>query len=97
MNTSKIVLAFHGNAEDIWLSSAFFSSVRNYLEISILVVEYPGYSIYKGEESSAKLVEEDAEYLFNYLIFKLNYEPKDIIVFGRSIGTGPATYLGSKH
>jgi hypothetical protein len=96
MNPKKIMLAFHGNAEDISLSSPFFSSIRNYLEITILVVEYPGYSIYVDSGATAEKIESDAEYVYNYLLVKLGYEEKNIIVFGRSIGSGPATYLGSK-
>ena len=47
------MLAFHGNAEDLSLSAPFFNSVRNFLEISILVVEYPGYGIYENGKASA--------------------------------------------
>lgn len=39
----------------------------------------------------------DAEYVYNYLTKRLGYNENRIIVFGRSIGSGPATYLASKY
>jgi hypothetical protein len=96
MNPSKIILAFHGNAEDLSLSAPFFSAVRNYLEISVLIVEYPGYGVYDNGCASAETIESDAEYIFKYLILKLRYRESDVLIFGRSIGSGPATYLASK-
>lgn len=41
-------------------------------------------------------MEEDALIIFDFLVKKLAFDPKNIIVFGRSIGTGPATYLASQ-
>lgn len=35
----------------------------------------------------------DAEYIYKYLVKKIGYKEENIIVFGRSIGSGPATYL----
>jgi abhydrolase domain-containing protein 17 len=34
--------------------------------------------------------------VFDYFTNKLNIHPKDIIIFGRSIGSGPATWLASR-
>ena len=35
--------------------------------------------------------------MYNYLTKRIGYEEKNIIIFGRSIGSGPATYLSSNH
>ena len=58
-------------------------------------MEYPGYSIYYSEKS-AETIEEDSLILFDFLTNECKINNKDIIVCGRSIGTGPATYLASK-
>lgn len=39
----------------------------------------------------------DAEYLFAYITSVLGIKEENIILFGRSIGSGPATHLASKH
>jgi hypothetical protein len=38
----------------------------------------------------------DAETVYNYLTDTLKIPEEALILFGRSIGTGPATYLASK-
>ena len=63
-------------------------------QINILLVEYPGYSVYKSDKS-AETILEDSLCVFDYLTQTLKINPGNIIVFGRSIGTGPATYLSS--
>ena len=57
-------------------------------------MEYPGYGIYKGVPSDAVIME-DAVSVYDYLTTKLRVKPTNIIAFGRSIGTGSATYLAS--
>jgi fermentation-respiration switch protein FrsA (DUF1100 family) len=39
---------------------------------------------------------EDSETIFDYLTKAIGIKEQDIILFGRSMGSGPATYLGSK-
>lgn len=63
--------------------------------MNILIVEYPGYSIYKADKS-ADVVLEDSLTVFDYLTENLKIDAENIIVFGRSIGSAPATYLCSQ-
>lgn len=93
--SSKLFLYFHGNAEDIFNSSSTSNIVKTYLPFNALSVEYPGYSIYY-EEKSAETIEEDSLILFDFLVKELQINPKNIIICGRSIGSGPATYLAAK-
>ena len=58
-------------------------------------MEYPGYGVYRGSPDETTIIK-DAEAVYDYLTLKLNVKPKNILVFGRSIGTGPATYLASQ-
>jgi dienelactone hydrolase len=60
--------------------------------------EYPGYSVYaKGTDCNEDQVSKDADSVFKYLTDCMKINPKNIILLGRSIGSGPATYLASKH
>ena len=65
------------------------------MKVHILAVEYPGYGIYEGEFPSADLIIKDAEFVYKYLTKDLNWKESDIIVCGRSIGSGPACYISS--
>lgn len=62
----------------------------------ILVVEYPGYGLYKTSVPCETKMKEDSEIVFDYLTKHMGIEEQDIILFGRSMGSGPATYLASK-
>lgn len=87
--SSKVLVYFHGNAEDIGLAYDMLLHIRNSLMVHVLAIEYPGYGVYKGKPS-AKQILEDAETVMGYLINSLSISSKDIFVFGRSIGAGPA-------
>lgn len=84
------MLYFHGNAEDIGLAYQLVDHLRSTLMIHVLAVEYPGYGLYPGK-SNAKQIIEDADNIFQYLVTVMNVSPRDILIFGRSIGSGPAT------
>jgi acetyl esterase/lipase len=58
-------------------------------------MEYSGYSIYKGATSS-ETIKEDSLYVYNYVVNKLGFKQQNIIVMGRSIGTGIALELMQK-
>jgi fermentation-respiration switch protein FrsA (DUF1100 family) len=60
-----------------------------------MAVEYPGYGVYKGEPTEEAIVS-DAEKVLDFVRTVLSWPTCDIILCGRSIGSGPATYLASK-
>jgi len=63
--------------------------------VHILAMEYRGYGIYEGQPNTAN-IESDALFLFDYLTETMKIEANQIIVFGRSIGSGPATTVASQ-
>lgn len=46
IGSSKTMIYFHANAEDIVLSNELLDYIRSLLKINIIAVEYPGYGIY---------------------------------------------------
>lgn len=107
--SDKILIYFHGNAEDIYLAFELLFAIHSYLrviffcliiknifdyvKIRILAVEYPGYGLYKSHKPNSNLILEDAVAVYDYLIKKVGYKEKNVILLGRSIGSGPACYL----
>jgi abhydrolase domain-containing protein 17 len=89
--SSKIMIYFHGNAEDLGLSYEIIDTLRSVLHIHVLAVEYPGYGVYSGRPN-AECILNDAECVYSFVL-SLGVLPEDVIVFGRSIGSGPATFL----
>lgn len=62
----------------------------------VLAVEYPGYGLYEGDNASADKIIQDAEVVYTFLTKQLMWKEHDIIVCGRSIGSGPACYISSR-
>ena len=58
-------------------------------------MEYPGYGIYEGTPNATK-ISEDSEIVYDYLTKELMIPEDRIIIFGRSIGSGPASYLAAR-
>ena len=92
--SSKILIYFHGNAEDLGLAYELLDHLRNNLKIHVLAIEFPGYGIYPGKPS-AEAILEDSLSVWEYLTSRVGLKPSDIILFGRSLGTGPATELAA--
>ena len=44
--SAKLIIFFHGNAEDLGYSYEMLDHMRSSLKINILAVEYPSYGIY---------------------------------------------------
>lgn len=61
--------------------------------MNVLSVEYPGYGIYRNEPPDSNSISQNAEVVFDFVVQGLKFDPKDIVLFGRSMGSGPATFL----
>jgi len=94
--TNRLVVYFHGNAEDLGMSEYFFYDIMESWRCSVLVVEYPTYGVYNDTDLSEEQIEEDAEDVYHFLTQTMQLGSSQIIIFGRSMGSGPATYLASK-
>lgn len=58
-------------------------------------MEYPGYGIYDGNPEADQIAL-DAQNVYDYLTQAQGLRQDQIILFGRSIGSGPATLVASK-
>lgn len=92
---SKIMLFFHGNAEDLGIAHKVLNSMKMHLKITILAVEYSGYGLFAGQKS-AESVLDDSLMVYDYLTHDLGVAPKDVILFGRSIGSSPSCYIAKE-
>ena len=90
------MIYFHGNAEDLGYCSRFLEQLSALLDVSIISIEYPGYGIYNGQPQEKDILE-DSEKVINFLIKFGKWKEENIILFGRSIGSGPATHLASRY
>ena len=98
-NKSDIILLyFHSNYEDIGNSSSLLKLICKFLNINVLSIEYPNYGIYTSKNSAnAETILSDADSIFKFINEVQNINENNIILMGRCIGSGPATYLAKKY
>jgi hypothetical protein len=95
--SNKIIIYFHANYEDLGSTYQICSAMCKNLKMNVLSVEYPNYGIYKSEtECSSDIILKDADIIYHFLTEIMNIKDKDIILLGRCIGSGPASYLATK-
>ena len=94
-HSKNIILMFHGNAEDIFGARCMGETLVQKLHMNVIIVEYPGYSIYFSEPSADEIIN-NTTIVYDFIKNKLKIDDKNIFIFGRSIGTSPAIYLASK-
>ncbi|HSF45334.1 MAG TPA: alpha/beta fold hydrolase, partial [Chitinophagaceae bacterium] len=86
-----VVLYFHGNRKNIsWY--ARFAPMFTHQGYEVWMPDYPGYGKSTGEITEEKL------YSYSLQLYKLaakKFQADSIIVFGKSMGSGLATYLAS--
>lgn len=63
----------------------------------MIAMEYPSYGTYTDrQQPNEEQIEQDAESVYLYITNRLKVPQSQIILFGRSMGGGPACYLASK-
>lgn len=94
-NAIATLLYSHGNAEDIGDLTEVFNALAQ-SGISVLAYDYPGYGLSGGKPSENGCYEA-AETCYSFLTIQKKITPENIIILGRSVGSGPACYLAEKY
>ncbi|MEZ4334345.1 MAG: alpha/beta fold hydrolase [Myxococcota bacterium] len=90
----RLVLSFHGNAGNV---SGRLPAIRRMAEVTgaaVLASGYRGYGESTGSPSEAGL-RLDGEAALRYARAQLGFEPRQVVVVGRSLGTTVATHLAT--
>jgi alpha-beta hydrolase superfamily lysophospholipase len=86
-----IVLYFHGNRDNIGHYAQFAPNFTKH-QYETWMIDYPGYGKSTGELTEETLYELALQF---YKLARRKYEPNEIIIYGKSIGTGIAAQLAS--
>jgi hypothetical protein len=89
------VLYSHGNGEDLGQIRPVLELIRQ-AGFGVFAYDYRGYGTSTGRPTEAG-VYRDIEASLGYLQEQLGIPPEQVIVFGRSVGGGPSTYLAERH
>lgn len=88
------LLVSHGNAEDLGDDRPWLEDLRR-AGFSVFAYDYEGYGTSQGR-ATEKSVYQDEAAAYEFLAVDLKTPPDRIIIFGRSVGTGPATYIAAR-
>ncbi|WP_299437168.1 alpha/beta fold hydrolase [uncultured Aquimarina sp.] len=87
-----VILYFHGNKGSLsrWGEIATFFAKKEY---DVVVMDYRSYGKSSGSITEEELLYDDAQLFYEYVLKK--YTEDQIILYGRSLGTGIATKIAS--
>jgi pimeloyl-ACP methyl ester carboxylesterase len=88
------MLICHGNGEDIGYDNP--SHIAEKFGVNICMFDYAGYGMHSLKTSSEEDCYKDVHAVYHHLVNVENIKPEDIIIYGRSLGSGPASYLAHK-
>ncbi len=86
------ILQAMGNAEYVGPSAALYQETAAFLGAQFLLFDYRGYANSAGKPSEAGLAA-DMRGAYAYAVDTLKWRPSQVVVWGRSLGGGPATRL----
>ncbi len=90
------ILHLHGNADSAFsVGQLRHGEQLRALGLNVLAVDYRGFGRSSGV-ASERHIEEDAEAAYQELI-RRGVSPRQIIIWGHSLGSGPAVFVASRH
>jgi pimeloyl-ACP methyl ester carboxylesterase len=89
------ILFSHGNAEDLSTIYHYFKEFSKAVGVNILAYDYTGYGKNRGEPSEAHVCA-DIEAAWQHLIETRKMRPCEVVLYGRSVGSGATCYLAQK-
>lgn len=91
----KVLLVFHGNAENIGYGLGRLRSFAQ-LGTNVLALDYRGYGKSEGSPDE-RGVYRDADAAYRYLTDIRRFAPRNIVLYGQSLGGAVAIDLASRH
>ena len=93
---SQTTLLFsHGNATDLGKIYEWFNTLSTVFDINVLAYDYGGYGLATGCASESNCYQ-DIDAAYEYLATTLEINPRHIVVYGQSLGSGPSCYLAER-
>jgi abhydrolase domain-containing protein 17 len=89
------LLHSHGNAEDLGHVSGLLHELHG-AGFAVLAYDYRGYGRSSRVRPTARRAAEDAAAVYDYAVHTLGIPAAQIIVHGRSVGSGPALELAAR-
>ncbi|EER03410.1 hypothetical protein, conserved [Perkinsus marinus ATCC 50983] len=96
VNPDRWTIIFsHGNSTDIGYSWISYYYLARHLKVDLIAYDYPGYGLNGGKPSESNTYT-TIRAVYDFAISSMGIPPSNIILYGQSIGSGPAVDLYTK-
>jgi len=89
------LLYAHGNAEDLGSTAPVLEELQR-SGFAVLAFDYRGYGASTGGPTTASGATHDMETVYQHAVHSLGVQPSRLVLYGRSVGSGPATDLAAR-
>ncbi len=96
---AKLTILFsHGNAEDLGMMYRRMKEMAMLLCANVLAYDYTGYGLSTPNHTtpSEHLCYKNIQAAYHHLTKVMHIPPAEIVLYGRSLGSGPSCYLAQK-
>ena len=93
---ARTLLYLHGNAANVAANLDQVLRLRN-TGLNVFIIDYRGYGHSTGGPPRENLLYEDAERAWAYLVAERHIPPRNIVIYGHSLGGAVGVNLGSNH
>ena len=94
--SNNFFIYFHGNSENIFQIEYYGLDFLSYLEMNVILVEYPGYFLDNNNRSDPNTFFSNSLIVYDWIKSTFKVSDNQIFVCGRSLGTSPAINLSSQ-
>ena len=93
--SKNFLIYFHGNSENIFQIENYGLDFRSFLNMNVLLVEYPGYFLESNDRTNPNIFFKNSVIVYDWVVSTFKVPDNQIFVCGRSLGTSSAIYLSS--
>jgi len=94
-NAALTILYAHGNGEDLGQVAPMLEALRQH-GFSVLGFDYRGYGASTGGPPTTSGATRDMESVYEHAVHTLGVPPSRLVLYGRSVGGGPAADLAAR-
>jgi pimeloyl-ACP methyl ester carboxylesterase len=90
-----VILHCHGNAVDLGNMMPMYDLLAKVLHVNVMAFDYSGYG-QSGGQTGVSACLQDISAVYGCLLHRYGRRPEEIVLYGQSVGSGPASWLAAR-
>jgi hypothetical protein len=90
---NTLLICHNGNCD---IGQIDIESIAHHYQVNVCTFDYCGYGLHSQHYLDEEDMYTDVKCVYEYLVSKMNVNPRKIIIYGHGLGSAPACYLASK-